>query len=82
MKYLIAILFCTCVYAQSVKVSVSDKDSLWQDFKFMYSEINKDNYWITLQGNKVIFYDEFACDVSDIDLMTLEKIKERVAKNK
>ncbi len=81
MKYIFLILFFTVsVYSQiAIEVNKTDSDSLWQDFKYMYADINKDTYSVVVYPEEhIIFYREFACDWRDIPVEVLNKIRRRL----
>lgn len=81
-KAFIILLFSTCVYAQSVKVNQTDKDSLWYELKEFDPEINKTEYWINVTETHAIFYNQFAWELSELDPKILDKIRQRALKNK
>ena len=87
MKYLIILmLFASISFGQVIHINKTDSDSLWYDFNFMYSELTKDKFSITIEENDyIIFHSKpirFACSWSDIEPRVLKKIKKRMKLHK
>lgn len=82
MKYIIIILALISfeVYSQTaIKVTKTDSDSLWQDFKWMYPDIKKDQYTVVVNlEENIIFYREFACFWENILPEAQDKIRKRL----
>jgi len=81
-KILIIILSLLCVevYSQSFRVAKTDSDSLWQEFKWVYPEIVKEEYTVKYDGsdNTVIFYSRLWCSMEELREQTKTKIKNRI----
>lgn len=82
MKFLIIILAFICieVYSQpAIKVCKTDSDSLWQDLKWSFPDIEKDEFSMryTESDNVIVFHKNFACDLKDLEPLIQEKIRKR-----
>lgn len=74
-------LFAASLYSQEIAVKQTDGDHLYQDLKFMYSEINTADcqVLIVFTANKkyIIIDNSIACDWSDIEQPVREKLMKR-----